>query len=243
MNYQELIEDYIADHQHFSSETLKARAYCLRRFFRENPDFSSRSCSTWFKNLKTKNGTPASQKTKKIYAQHLLAFAKFLLKKSIIKYSEYTSFEEVLKHFQVKTKSNRKALTQKEVSKIYSARESAFEYMLVFCAFRLGCRVSEIAALNREDFLLDEDPPRVQIPGAKGKTGSKKHRLMVLKPKDIELVKTWLDSRKESDPAFLGEPHEHRLSRRSIQYHFNKIVKRAEIGKIVTLHEDATRLV
>lgn len=123
-------------------------------------------------------------------------------------------------------------LTEHEVALMRSVcmtlRESA---LMEFC-LSIGCRVSELAALNISDIDFKNDS--VSIYGFKTRT----YRTGYLNANAKLYLENYLDSRTDGNDALFvaGKGKHERLGNSSIQHELQAIAKRAGIKKHVTVH-------
>lgn len=124
-----------------------------------------------------------------------------------------------------------KALTIEELELIREACATRRERALVEVFYSTGCRLSEIAQLNRQDIDWQQHSAKVTGKGSK-------EREVYFSFKAMHHLRKYLDTRKDAVPAlFVTERQPYRrMSNRAIQREFDKIAKRAGITKKLHPH-------
>lgn len=142
-----------------------------------------------------------------------------------LKYEEYIHKDPALRLKLAKVpKRLRSGLTITELEKVRMACVTRRERALVEILFATGCRISEIVALNREDFNLNDFTINVI-----GK-GDKEHTVC-FNEKSILHLNYYFNERKDYNPAlFVSErkPHQ-RLQSRSLGLIVKKIYERTDL--------------
>lgn len=122
-----------------------------------------------------------------------------------------------------------KLLNTNEINKIFEVTENKKHRLILYLAYGMGMRVSEIAKLEIAD--IDSTSMRVHIRGAKGK----KDRYVNLPENTLPLLREYYVQYKPKRMLFEGQFEEH-YSIRSLQQVFKNAMNKANIKKTVGIH-------
>ena len=148
-----------------------------------------------------------------------------------------TNEEYILKDPSIKLKQTKEpkrlryALSDEEIELLRQACRTLREKALIEFLTSTGCRLSEIVGINKDDINWYEMSLNVVGKG-------NKQRKVYFSIKAKILIKNYLESRKDTNPALLvasKKPH-NRLGGRSIEREIKNIAKRANIDKSVYPH-------
>lgn len=124
-----------------------------------------------------------------------------------------------------------KALSEEDIEMLREACKTPLEHALIEFLYTTGCRIGEVASLNRNT--IDWETRSVIVRG-KGD----KEREVYFSIKCAIWLKKYLKERNDSDPAlFVTERAPHRMSIAEIRYIVKRVAKRAGIEANVYPHK------
>lgn len=212
-----------------SEETLKLYTMILKDFIKtvgkELNSITSTDVRLYLYNYQKLHNI--SNRTLDMRRSTISSFFEFLVNESYINSNPVSRIEPIKYE-----RKHKKSMTQLDLEKIRSTCKTAREHALVEMLFSTGCRVSELARLNKDD--IDFTTKEVKLYG-KGN----KHRVSFLNAKAEVTLKEYLSSRTDDNNAlFVGErkPYK-RLTKNDIECIIRKLEARTSgISTHVTPH-------
>lgn len=122
-------------------------------------------------------------------------------------------------------------LSEEEIVRLLSSIDNLKHRTMMMLTYSAGLRVSEVVRLRPED--IDPDRRLIHVRRAKGK----KDRVTLLSDMAFESVKAYLSKYAPAEWLFEGFERGKAYSIRSAQAVFDRAVKRAGIGKDVSIHD------
>jgi len=124
-----------------------------------------------------------------------------------------------------------KALTEEDIELLREGCTSPLEHALVEFLYTTGCRIGEVAKLNRN--AIDWETRSLYVRG-KGD----KEREVYFNIKCCIWLKRYLRGRKDTDMAlFVTERTPHRMGIAEIRYIIKRVARRSGVGTIVYPHK------
>ena len=212
-----------------SEDTLKLYSMILKDFIKtvgkELSSITSTDIRLYLYNYQKLHNI--SNRTLDMRRSIISSFFAFLVNESYINSNPVSRIEPIKYE-----RKHKKSMTQLDLEKIRNTCKTAREHALVEMLFPTGCRVSELARLNKDD--IDFTTKEVKLYGK----GSK-HRVSFLNAKAEVTLKEYLASRTDNNNAlFVGErkPYK-RLAKSGIECIIRKLEARtSDISTHVTPH-------
>ncbi|GBE16592.1 tyrosine recombinase XerD [bacterium BMS3Abin15] len=222
MNLKELlgkIEDELKL-RNYSQKTIKSYLLCLADYFefiktvKKNPDLPLIK-----EYLLKKQARGQSSQTINLYLNAIKYFYREIFKSNVpidIKFAKTASKLPVV-------------LSRNEIRKISDSIKNAKHKLIIILSYGAGLRVSEVINLKIKDINLDE--LTIHIKNAKGS----KDRITVFPEKIKNNIINLTATRSGNDYLFASE-RGNKLTERTAQLVFEKVLKKAKIGKDATFH-------
>lgn len=204
----------------YSPKTIKAYVLCLKDYFNYlNDNFENIKIAEIKRFLLNKQDKKYSSQTINLYLNAIRFFYQNVLKLS----------EKIDLKFAKRSKKLPVVLSREEIETILTMAKNSKHRLIICLSYGAGLRISEAINLKIKD--LDLNELTIHIKNAKGK----KDRITVF-PEKIKNDLNSLINGKESNDYIFASERGGKLTERSIQKVFGKVLKMAGIKKPATFH-------
>lgn len=210
----------------WSENTLRGYKNILIRFAEAHPDLLQvdyKEVDEWLLN-EMGRGLQANSMCKIIAT--LKSFYNWAIDEDMIKTSPMRKIVSPKK-----PKRQPKYLKKDELDAVMSAARTKRDNLVMQLLYATGARVSELVAIDRDDVDLDEGWIIIR----KGK--GDKERYVPFDDKTGELLREYLESRTDSEPALFLNRYGKRITTRSVQAMVKKAKEKAGVKKACTPHK------